>query len=88
MRCYFTYEGRFWAAQPIDAASDDDAIAKAIRAYYDRIDAGTRPVCDGFELWDGMRFIHRHGPGDQGLCQVTQPRVLAKTTNTTIIRPR
>jgi len=60
MRCYFTFEDRFLATQPIEGVSDDDAIAMATIAFYERIDAKSSPICDGFDLWDGMRLVHRH----------------------------
>lgn len=60
MRCYFKREGRIEGVEFLKTASDDDLIQQAKALF-----AEQAPLkYDGFEVWDGKRFVYRE-PWDE-----------------------
>lgn len=62
MRCYFTRADSIQGVTFIRAASDEDLIEKARQLFATRGDQ-----FDGFEVWQGDRFIYRFKRDDQSL---------------------
>ena len=57
MRCYFMQGGHIRSVEVLETDSDEDAIEQSYALF--------RKVADkyeGFELWEGARFICRHPP--------------------------
>ena len=57
MRCYFMNNGRIAAVENLNTQSDDDRIAEA-RGIFEKL--GQQKRADGFEVWDGPRFVYRY----------------------------
>jgi hypothetical protein len=55
MRCYFMRAGRIAGVTFLKSASDDALIQEAKRAFELTANQGF----DGFEVWDGTRFVYR-----------------------------
>jgi hypothetical protein len=56
MRCYLMRDGHIQAVEFLTASDDAGRIAEAMRAF----EAGRKRVqADGFEVWDGGRFVYR-----------------------------
>lgn len=56
MRCFFMKNGHITAVQMLDASDDDGLVEQARKAFYAK---GGRSAVDGFEVWDGPRFVFR-----------------------------
>jgi hypothetical protein len=58
MRCYFIQHGDIAEVSVLTASSDEDAIKQSVALFC------KRPLrYTGFEVWDDVRFIHRHKDG-------------------------
>ena len=55
MRCYFMRAGRIAGVTFLKSGSDDALIHEAERAF----EQAANQLFDGFEVWDGTRFIYR-----------------------------
>ena len=63
MRCYFLRAGRIAGVEILPLGlSDEDAIARAHTLASKR-----KGPFDGFEVWDGARFIFRRPPSTETL---------------------
>jgi hypothetical protein len=60
MRCYFMRAGQIEGVRFLKTASDDDLIQQAKSLFAER----AAHKYDGFEVWDGKRFIYRE-PWDE-----------------------
>ena len=58
MRCYFTRGTRIEGVTFLKTAPDQELIRQAKSLYLER--AETQKF-DGFEVWDGNRFVYREG---------------------------
>lgn len=56
MRCYFKTGARITSVEFLTAADDDARIAEARALFTEK---GMPGGADGFEVWDGKRFIYR-----------------------------
>jgi hypothetical protein len=56
MRCYFMRDGHIQAVEFLAATDDAGRIAEARQAFEA---SGERVHADGFEVWDGARFVYR-----------------------------
>lgn len=56
MRCFFLKDGHIKSVKFLNANSDDVLIEQAREAFYAH---GGRSFADGFEVWEGPRFIFR-----------------------------
>ena len=56
MRCYFMRDGHIGAVEYLTAADDQGRIAEARNLFET---SGKKRGADGFEVWDGPRFIYR-----------------------------
>jgi hypothetical protein len=56
MRCFFLKGGHIIAVQLLNADTDDGLVDQAKAAFYAN---GGRSAADGYEVWDGKRFIFR-----------------------------
>ena len=55
MRCYFIQHGDIAEVGVLTASSDEDAIKQSVALFC------KRPLrYTGFEVWDDVRFVHRH----------------------------
>jgi hypothetical protein len=59
MRCYFMLGGRINAVEFLTSKDDQGRIAEA-QKLFDEI--GKLRGADGFEVWDGARFVYRSLP--------------------------
>ena len=50
-------DGQISAVQQLKADTDTGLIEQATKAFYER---GGRSAADGFEVWDGQRFVFRY----------------------------
>jgi hypothetical protein len=55
MRCYFMRGGRIEGVAFLRSGPDDALIEEAKSAFAQRVDQ----QFDGFEVWDGTRFVYR-----------------------------
>lgn len=55
MRCYFMRAGRIAGVTFLKSGSDDALIQQAKQAF----EEAANQVFDGFEVWDGNRFVYR-----------------------------
>ncbi|HEX4485418.1 MAG TPA: hypothetical protein VH088_04080 [Terriglobales bacterium] len=55
MRCYFMKGGRIAAVEFLTETTDEGRIAEAQGLYEVK---GKPRGADGFEVWDGGRFVH------------------------------
>lgn len=60
MRCYFLRDNKIEAVYLLAGGSDDDLVHQA-RHIFDKF-AG--PEIQGFEVWEGRRFIYRYPERD------------------------
>jgi hypothetical protein len=56
MRCYFMKDGRIASVVFLGASTDDARVTEAKKSF-----AANRSKyhADGFEVWDGARFVYR-----------------------------
>jgi hypothetical protein len=59
MRCFFMKDGHITAVQLLNSDTDDGLVEQATKAFYAK---GGRGAADGFEVWDGPRFVSRFPP--------------------------
>ncbi len=57
MRCYFIIDGRIGDVEFLKEASDEGLITQA-RELFDL--KGKPRGAEGFEVWDGPRFLYRY----------------------------
>jgi hypothetical protein len=55
MRCYFMRGGRIEGVTFLKSGPDDALIEEARRVFSQHV----RQQFDGFEVWDGTRFVYR-----------------------------
>ena len=60
-RCYFMDKGRIIGVEVLNTTRDDEAIELCKRAH--QLRGGNS---DGYEVWQGSRFVHRCGPDYAG----------------------
>lgn len=56
MRCFFMKDGHITSVQILTADTDTGLVEQARTAFYAK---GGRSIADGFEVWDGPRFVSR-----------------------------
>jgi hypothetical protein len=56
MRCYFMRDGHIAAVELLSANTDDGRIAEARELFNAK---GKPRGAEGFEVWDGSRFVYR-----------------------------
>lgn len=56
MRCFFMRAGRIESVEFLTTQSDADRIAEATGLFEKK---GKPNGADGFEVWDGSRFLYR-----------------------------
>ena len=56
MRCFFMKNGRICGVEYLAAKEDDALIAEAHEAFKVK---GAAQSAQGFEVWDGARFVYR-----------------------------
>lgn len=57
MRCYFMRNGHIAGVEFLDEATDEAQIARARELFAQK---GAAKSADGFEVWDGARFLYRY----------------------------
>jgi hypothetical protein len=62
MRCYFKRGDRIEGIAFLKAAPDEDLVRQARTLFAARAKA---EQFDGFEVWEGERFVHREHANDQ-----------------------
>ncbi len=62
MRCYFMKNGHIAGVEFLNETTDEARIAKARELFTARAQSQS---ADGFEVWDGPRFLYRF-PEDPG----------------------
>ena len=67
MRCYFLKGGHITAVEFLNEGDDEARIRQATRLFEEK---GKAAGAQGFEVWDGPRFIFRFPPD----LQTPQPR--------------
>jgi len=67
MRCYFMKSGHITAVEFLQGDNDEDRIRQAMGLFEEK---GKLAGAEGFEVWDGPRFVYRFPPG----LQTPQPR--------------
>jgi hypothetical protein len=59
MRCYFMRDGHIASVEFLESTTDRERVVEAEALFNIKArDAG----CDGFEVWDGPRFVYRYPP--------------------------
>jgi len=61
MRCYFMRAGHIAAVEFLESTTDKELVAEAEELFNAK---GKTGRYNGFEVWDGPRFVYRHPPGD------------------------
>ena len=56
MRCYFKRGGRIASVEFLTKTGDDECIAECQALFAAK---GKPSGADGFEVWDGARFVYR-----------------------------
>ncbi len=56
MRCYFMRGSRIANVEVLENGSDDQLIKQALAAF----DRHAQQAYDGFEVWEGRRFVYRY----------------------------
>ena len=56
MRCYFMRGNRIEGVEYLTTAPDEDLIREAQAKFFERRAA---EHCDGFDVWEGKRFVYR-----------------------------
>lgn len=56
MRCYFMKHGHIAAVEFLKKTDDEGRVAEALELFAEN---GIRLGADGFEIWDGARFVFR-----------------------------
>jgi hypothetical protein len=56
MRCYFMKGGHIAAVEFLTETTDESRIAKSLELFAEKRQQGA----EGFEVWDGPRFIYRY----------------------------
>lgn len=69
MRCYFMKDGHITAVEMLGQDNDDGRIKRAKELFDTK---GKQLGAEGFEVWDGGRFVFRF-PADLKTPQVKQP---------------
>lgn len=59
MRCYFFKGGRITAVEILERDDDPGLIGQSKKLFAEK---GQPVGLDGFEVWDGPRFVFRHPP--------------------------
>jgi len=59
MRCFFLSHGHIAAVEVLEGLLDEEAIKTAHTLFLERTGF------EGFEVWDGERFVMRHSPGSE-----------------------
>ena len=62
MRCYFMKDGHISAVEILTENTDEDRIARSRALFAEK---GKKQMADGFEVWDGPRFVYRYPPAPQ-----------------------
>lgn len=75
MRCYFMKDGHITAVRILNRDSDKGLLEQAKIAFYGE---GGRATADGFEIWDGPRFVFRF-PTDLNTPQVQHSKISASS---------
>lgn len=57
MRCYLMKNGHIFAVEPLQEASDEARIQTSRELFEAK---GLPRGADGFEVWDGPRFVYRY----------------------------
>ncbi|OAI45493.1 hypothetical protein AYO42_00205 [Rhizomicrobium sp. SCGC AG-212-E05] len=57
MRCYFMKDGHIASVEPLTQTTDEFLIVEA-REFFEL--KGKPRGAEGFEVWDGPRFIYRY----------------------------
>jgi hypothetical protein len=57
MRCYFMKDGHIAAVEPLTQSTDAGRIAEA-REFFEL--KGKPRGAEGFEVWDGTRFVYSY----------------------------
>lgn len=60
MRCYFMKDGHISGVAFLEKTTDEDRIAEGRRLFEAR---GKKDGSQGFEIWDGPRFVYRYPEG-------------------------
>jgi hypothetical protein len=60
MRCYFMRGGRIAAVEFLTATTDQGRIAESLELFETK---GMPTGAEGFEVWDGPRFLYRFPEG-------------------------
>jgi hypothetical protein len=64
MRCYFKKGARITSVEFLTGSDDEARIAEARTLFAEK---GTPAGADGFEVWDGKRFVYRFPEDPEGL---------------------
>jgi hypothetical protein len=56
MRCYFMKNGRIAGVEFLTKTADRDRIAEGLELFEAK---GLSSGAEGFEIWDGPRFVYR-----------------------------
>lgn len=56
MRCYFMRRTRIANVDFLNGRTDDELIQQALAAFEEH----AQQAYDGFEVWDGKRFVYRY----------------------------
>ena len=56
MRCFFMKDGRICGVEYLHASDDQARIAEALELFKTK---GAAIGSEGFEVWDGTRFVYR-----------------------------
>ena len=59
MRCYFMKDGHITAVEFLIDGNDEDRIRQAKQLFEEK---GKLAGAEGFEVWDGPRFVFRYPP--------------------------
>jgi hypothetical protein len=62
VRCYFMRGSRIEAVEILSSTNDEDRVAEA-RGLFEAV--GSKWGAQGFEVWDGPRFVYRFPPTPQ-----------------------
>ena len=57
MRCYFIRQGHIVSVAFLDKEDDAGRIAQSKQLFESQ---GTKFEAEGFEVWDGKRFVYRY----------------------------
>ena len=60
MRCYFMKDGHILSASLLGDQDDDEGHIRQAQDLFEKV--GKRLDADGFEVWNGPRFVFRFPP--------------------------